>query len=99
MNWLVKLDKFWLGFILAILVPVLTLSITYHHTFGNQNISEFFQFLRDRQIMSKLFSLCVLPNLGLFFLYIWGNFLKGARGVLAATIFVALFVVYVQFVL
>jgi hypothetical protein len=99
MKWLVKFDKFWLGFILAIIVPVITLSITCFHTFGNQHVSEFLQFLRDRHIMSKLFSLCVLPNLALFFLYIWGNFLKGARGVLAATILVAVFLVFVQFVL
>jgi hypothetical protein len=99
MKQLVKLDKFWIGFIVAIIVPVITLSITYFHTFSNQTIHEFFQFLRDRQIMSKLFSLCVLPNLAVFFLYIWGNFLKGARGVLAATIVVAVFVVFVQFVL
>jgi len=99
MKWSVKLDKFWIGFIMAIIVPVITLSITYYHTFGNQHITEFFQFLHDRQIMSKLFSLCVLPNLAIFFLYIWGNFLKGARGVLAATIVVAIFVVFIQFVL
>jgi uncharacterized membrane protein len=99
MKWFVKFDKFWLGFILAILVPVITLFITYHHTFGNQHVPEFFQFLRDRHIMSKLFSLCVLPNLALFFLYIWGNFLKGARGVLAATILVAVIIVFIQFVL
>jgi len=99
MKRLEKLDKPWIGFIFAIIVPIITLSITYYHTFGNQNISEFFRFLHDRNIMSKLFSLCVLPNLALFFFYIWGNFLKGARGVLAATIVVAIFIVFVQFVL
>jgi hypothetical protein len=93
-----KLDKFWIGFTAGLIIPVLSLSIVYIHTFyPSYNIKEFFDFLYTMHITSKLFSLCVLPNLLLFFLFIWGELYKGARGALGATIVTAIAVVIIQF--
>jgi hypothetical protein len=87
-------DKLWIGLLLALICPVVTLYIVYLHSFDNYSIKEFFHFIITMKIMSKLFSLCVLPNLGLFFVFIWGNYLKGARGVLTGT-FVVTFVILI----
>jgi hypothetical protein len=46
--------------------------------------------------MTKLFSLCVLPNLGLFFLFLWPDFNKAAKGVVTATFLVAIVIVIIQ---
>jgi hypothetical protein len=93
-----KFDKFWIGFVAGIVVPVCTLTTVYIQTFyPTYNLKEFFDFLYTMHITTKLFSLCVLPNLGLFFLFLWGNLYKGARGTLGATIIIALTVVIVQF--
>jgi len=97
-KWLPKIDKFWLGFILGIITPVITLVIVFFHTFSNYSVKEFFDFLQTMRILTKLFSLCVLPNLGVFFLFIWGDLLHGSRGVLAATFFVAIVILIIQFI-
>jgi hypothetical protein len=94
-----KFDKLWIGFILALLVPVITLYIVFIYKFDEYSIGQFFNFMIAMRIMSKMFSLCVLPNLGLFFLFIWGDFLHGARGVLTATFFVTFVIIIIQFVL
>jgi hypothetical protein len=94
-----KFDKLWLGFILAILTPSVTLYIVFFYKFDEYSIRQFFHFMITMRIMSKMFSLCVLPNLGLFFLFIWGDFLRGARGVLAATFLVTFVIIFIQFVL
>lgn len=98
-QWLLKLDNLWLGFILALITPAITLAIVFLYRFDNYSVKEFFDFLQSMRIMSKLFSLCVIPNLGLFFLYIWGNLLRGARGVLAATFVVTFVIIIIQFAL
>jgi hypothetical protein len=97
MQWIQKLDKLWLGLLLGLIAPVVTLIIVFCVTFKNYNIPEFFHFLKTMRVMSKLFSLCLLPNLGLFFLFIWPNNLKGAKGVLSATIVVAAFILVIQY--
>jgi uncharacterized membrane protein len=94
-----RFDKIWLGFALAAIVPAITLFIVYLHSFDNYSVKQFFHFMISMRIMSKLFSLCVLPNLGLFFLFIWGDFLRGARGVLMATFVVTIFILVLQQVL
>jgi hypothetical protein len=98
-SYFLKFDKLWLGLILALAAPVITIFIVYLHSFDNYSIKEFFHFLAAMRIMSKLFSLCVLPNLGIFFLFIWGDFLRGARGVLTATFIVTAVILIIQFVI
>ncbi len=97
MDKLKKLDKIKIGFIAGILAPTLTLCIVYLYTFDNYTIKEFFHFLKTMRVLTKLFSLCVLPNLAVFFLFLWPNFLKGARGTLLATFFIAVIIILIQF--
>jgi hypothetical protein len=92
-----KLDHFFVGFIPGILVPVITLLIVFSHSFINLTVQEFFYFLKTMNIMTKLLSLCVLPNLLVFFIFIWPDYLKSARGVLAATFIVAFVILGIQF--
>lgn len=88
-----KYDKFWLGFTLAFAAPFITMYIVYLLKFGNYTLKEFFDFLNTMRITTKLLSLCALPNMGIFFFYIWLDFLKGARGALAATFAIAFIIV------
>ena len=92
-----KFDKQWLGFILGIIVPVLTLIIVYFLGFSEHTVKGFYYLISTLQIASKIFSLCVLSNLGLFFLFIWGNLNYGARGVLMATFLMAAIILIYQF--
>lgn len=92
-------DNFFLGLALGIAAPIITLFIVYFVTFDNYTLKEFFEFLKTMRVLTKLFSLCVVPNLGVFFLFVWPNYLKGARGTLTATFLTAFVVIAIQFLL
>lgn len=91
-----RLNTFWLGFGLGIMVPIVTLLITYWINFEQYNLSEFYTFLIQFRILTKLLSLCVLPNLGIFFLFLYPDFRRAAMGTLTATFVVALAIVLLQ---
>ena len=92
-----KLDRFWVGFAPGIIIPILVLIGVYLKTYDNKTVSEFFYFLTRMGALTKLLSLCVVPNLGIFFLFIWNDFMKGARGTLAATFVMAISITILQF--
>ena len=97
MEKLEKFNKQWLGFVLGIIIPFLTLAIVYLLGFNDHSIKGFYVLISTLQIASKIFSLCVLSNLGLFFLFIWGNLNFGARGVLMSTFLIAAVILIYQF--
>ena len=60
----------------------------------------FFEFLRQFQqlgMLSKVVSLSTIPNLLLFFLFIWFNRSFSARGVIFATLVVAFVMLVLKF--
>jgi len=95
-----RLDNIILGIVTGFLVPVLTIAIVYLYTFrANYTFVEFLDYLRTMRAFSKTVSLCIIPNLLLFFIYIWTNNDKSARGVLGSTFFWALVVLILKFTL
>jgi|SRR6056297_2517791 len=88
-----KGNSLWLGFALGLLAPVLFILIFYGIKFSDQySFSVFLDKLFELNIASKYLSICVYPNLLLFFIFIWKNRLYSARGVLFATIILAILV-------
>lgn len=90
------LNKIWIGAILGVLAPLVTLIITYLHTFDSYTVQEFINFLIRFRVLTKLLALCVLPNLGLFFLFLYPDFMRAARGVLLATFLTAIIIIIIQ---
>ena len=88
-----KLNKRSIGIILGLLFPVLSAIIIYKSKFFYLTPKEFFNQLVEMGIHLKIVSLAVVPNLLLFFIFIWLNYLKAARGVLLAT-FIYAFAVF-----
>lgn len=93
---LVKFDKLWIGILSGVLAPVITLVIVFFYTFNNYTVGQFFHFLYTMRVMTKLFSLCVIPNLAIFFLFLHFDSDKSAKGVLMATFLVAIIIVIIQ---
>ncbi|MBI5539283.1 MAG: hypothetical protein HY951_04440 [Bacteroidia bacterium] len=52
----------------------------------------FYEMILARGFFSQILSLAVIPNVAVFFIFIWTNKLSAAKGVLAATIVMALVV-------
>ena len=94
-----KFNKLPLGLALGIIAPIVTMVVVYYSKFSEYLFNELIEFLIDTQIFTKIVSLCVIPNLVLFFIFIRLNYLYSARGVLLATILFAAFVFITKFAL
>jgi hypothetical protein len=88
-----KWNQTWLGFIPGIIVPLVTFYLIYLSLSEDQSIIEYYNKLASTHVLTKFLSLTVVPNLLLFFIFIWLDFLKTARGVLGATMFYAFVIV------
>ena len=94
-----KFDSLKLGTILGIILPVITFFVIYKVRFDRYSINEFFSKLVLMGTLPKLLSLTIIPNLLLFFIFIWKKFDYGARGVLTATFIDAFVIVILRFAL
>ena len=88
-----------LGAGLGIIAPLLGLIIVYLFAFREMTIIEYFELLAYRKKLSSVISLSAIPNLLLFFIFIWLNYLYSARGVLASTFLFALIVIVTKFLI
>ena len=94
-----KYNDIRLGVVLGLLAPVLGLLVIYVAAFRNMALLEYLEFLADSRKLSSIISLSAIPNLLLFFIFIWLNYLYSARGVLASTILYALVVIVTKYLI
>lgn len=94
-----KVNNIYLGIILGLIVPVITVFLVYKIRFNQFNWEEFINLFVQRRALSSLLSLCVIPNLLVFMIFIWLNHLYSARGVLLSTFIVGIIIVGVKFLL
>ncbi len=93
-----KWNSLSIGFAGGVLLPVLTLGIIYLLLYNGKSFSDFIEITWIQRNLSRVLSLSMLPNLGLFFAFIWTNKLKSAQGVLGITILLAFVVIVLRFV-
>ena len=93
-----KFNKPIIGFIGGLLLPVLTFVGIYLALYNGKNFLDFVEITWLQRNMSRVLSLSMLPNLGLFFAFIWTNKLKSAQGVLGTTIVLAFIIIILRFV-
>jgi hypothetical protein len=94
-----KVNNIYLGIILGLIVPAVTVVLVYKIRFNQFNLEEFINLFVQRKVLSSLLSLCVIPNLLVFMIFIWLNYLYTARGVLLSTFIVGFIIVGVKFLL
>ena len=92
-----KFDALRGGVLLGLVLPMLSIVIFYLIKYDTLSFMEFVDQLIVRDIYTQLISLCVVPNLGLFFIFIWKNFLYSGRGVILATFIYAFLIVILKF--
>jgi hypothetical protein len=92
-----RYDLVKLGFALGVIAPIISFLIVYKIKFDSFTLKGFYEFLVTMHALSKLLSLMVIPNLLIFFIFIWTNHLYAARGVLAATVFDAVVIMAIKF--
>ncbi|MFC2097597.1 hypothetical protein ACFLSI_04610 [Bacteroidota bacterium] len=85
------------GLISGLFLPIFSLSIFWLVKYSDLKLGEFLNFFFDLKILTHLISLCALPNLLIFFIFMWRNLLLSARGVIMATFFIVAIVLIVRF--
>ena len=93
-----KFNKPIIGFIGGLLLPVLTFVGIYLALYNGKSFVDFVEITWLQRNMSRVLSLSMLPNLGLFFAFIWTNKLKSAQGVLGTTIVLAFTIIILRFI-
>ena len=83
----------------GLLIPVIALLIFNQVSFEQFSPGEFIRYMIQRGKLSSVLSLVILPDLLLFFIFIWLDYLYSARGVMAATLIFALLVVVSKFLI
>lgn len=76
------IDKWWFGTIAGIIVPVLSFILVYRMREPDMNLISFIETLYFLRALPKLMSLCLLPNLILFFAFMRFDKLHAAKGVI-----------------
>ena len=90
-------DTLWHGLIPALVLPALTLLIFWLLK-SDRSFVEFLEKFQQMNMLSKVVSLSAIPNLLLFFIFIWTNRNFSARGVIFSTLLLALVMVILKFV-
>ncbi len=86
------------GLIPGLVVPVIVLLLFWLIKYPEYNLPGFFKIIFGLKILTHIISLCAIPNILLFFIFIWRNFLIPARGVLLATFIIAAIVLIIRFI-
>ena len=87
-----KYDKIWLGMIIGLVVPIIVFFVFSAFHPGGFNIKELVDFLVENEVYTNVLSLCVFPNLVMFFLLLNRNLYKASRGIMFM-VFVYAFIV------
>ena len=85
------------GLVPGVLMPVLTL-LVFWLVKSDRGLGEFLAGFQQLGMLSKVVSLTAIPNLLLFFLYIWTDRNFSARGVIFATLLLAFVMLILKFI-
>jgi len=87
-----KYDSIVLGTVLGLFTPVVVFMIYYLVRYRGMYFPAYLHYLSEGGTFLPILSLCVVPNLLTFFIFIWTKRDKSARGVLQATFVFAIYI-------
>jgi hypothetical protein len=93
-----KFDNLWLGASLAFVATLVTVFLIIKYRLPYEYLQSFFKDMWMHLVAPKIISLGVIPNLALFFLFIYTDRYKSAKGVLGVTIIFAIIVFILKLV-
>ncbi len=84
------------GIIPGLIVPVIASYLFFISRNFTVTYQEFMKYTIDSGLFSKVLSLSLVANLGVFFIFIWTNRYKSARGVILATIIYGIIIILLK---
>jgi len=92
-----RFDTLLTGLIPALVLPALTL-LGFWIVKSDRGFVDFLVHFQEMKMLSKVVSLTAIPNLLLFFVFIWTNRNFSARGVIFSTFLLAFVMLILKFV-
>ena len=91
-----RFDNMWWGLVPGIVLPMTVLIIIWAVKFDG-GLLDFLAEFQHSGLLSKIISLSAIPNLLLFFLFIWTDRTFSSRGVIFATLVLAFLMLVLKF--
>lgn len=98
MNWIKKLDSFWIGLLIGVLFPMLLLTcywLFFYHKLGFPQ--RFIRYLMMGQMLSNVLKICGLGNLGLFYLGLHYKIDRFNKGVVVSVLVYVALIAYISY--
>ncbi len=93
----IDFDKTWIGFFIGLIAPCGAFVLFYLIKYRYMSVDRYIEFMKIGDIYTPIISLCVLVNLGIFYLFLNKEKFNGAKGVIASTFVWAALIVYLKF--
>ncbi len=90
-------DTLYTGIIIGFILPVLVFLFIILAKKGPYSFGIYFRELSVRGAIPRLLTLCLLPNVILFFTFIRNDHLKSARGVIISMILIGIVIIILKF--
>lgn len=94
-----KYDRLSTGLIAGILLPLVVAFFVFLFSKGDPDLSDWLRKVLRADVVSQIITLCVFPNVLIFLLFNHFDMLRASRGVLGMTIFWAVIVFAVYFLI
>ena len=91
-------DNILTGLLPGIIIPVVFLYAILLVRKNEYMFPEYFNMIYDAGILPKLISICLIPNLLLFFIFIWSNRYLSARGVILSMFIAGLVIGFLKII-
>jgi hypothetical protein len=79
-------NKVWIGLALGLILPLAVFIVFYFVMYSHFSIGEYLAYSAKIRTLPKLLSLCAIPNLITFYLFLNKEYWYATRGVIAATL-------------
>jgi len=94
-----RFNKFWIGSALGMILPLAVFLLVYQIGYSNTPFREFMKFSLMIGALAKILSMCAIPNLAIFYLFLNKEYWRATRGIITATLLYTLAVVVIKFLL
>lgn len=94
-----KYDKLITGIVSGLVLPLIIAFFSFLFARGNPDLNEWINKIATAHVETHIITLCVFPNVLIFLLFNHFDMLRASRGVLGITIFWAVIVFIVKFLL
>jgi hypothetical protein len=81
-----RLNSFWIGAAMGLILPLLVFLIFYLVMYAHVPLGEYLTYSAKMRALPKLLSLCAIPNLIIFYLFLNREYWFATRGVIGATL-------------